>query len=241
VITGDVVVNGAVAFKKGESVAVRGLFPDSLRPEYKYRVHSSSLQQEFLPREVDLLPFTAPVYPPSQMILVQTKPPKASRTKTVVRVVAGGLTGLWLASIILLAFPLFTGYQSMTTVGEFNNFSGFNGFQYMINPHSWAGGLQGFVMSWVTVVAGLLAIIGLIYMIAKGSKRWLLIALTSLGLVELTVTIVALVKLRGVVIGEEIVSFGIRATLTPYIFVGLATATFLLSLGLLLFMLLKED
>jgi hypothetical protein len=74
-ITHDIVVEGQVAFKAGETVIVEGVSPNPQRPEYMYVVTSSTLNRKFQLSDQDLLT-SAPAYQtPPQSVLTQ---PQAS-------------------------------------------------------------------------------------------------------------------------------------------------------------------
>lgn len=64
VVTHDINVGGARAFKAGESVLVEEIAPNQDRPEYKYVVFSTSLQRRFQLSDGDLaVPVAAPSEP----------------------------------------------------------------------------------------------------------------------------------------------------------------------------------
>lgn len=52
----DILVDGKVAFSSGEQVFVEKISPNSIRPEYKYVVTSTLLNQKFQLREEDFVP-----------------------------------------------------------------------------------------------------------------------------------------------------------------------------------------
>jgi hypothetical protein len=54
VIQHDVVINGVVAFKQGERVQVEGESPDPTRPDYKYIVHSQTMNQRYRLSDIDV-------------------------------------------------------------------------------------------------------------------------------------------------------------------------------------------
>ncbi len=54
-ISHDILVNGQVAFRRGEAVAIESVNPDPGRPEYKYVVTSITLNQKFRLSDQDIL------------------------------------------------------------------------------------------------------------------------------------------------------------------------------------------
>lgn len=54
-IAEDILVDGKVAFSSGEQVFVEEISPNSKRPEYKYVVNSTMLNQRFQLREEDFV------------------------------------------------------------------------------------------------------------------------------------------------------------------------------------------
>lgn len=54
VIQHDVVISGVVAFRQGERVQVEGESPDPNRPDYKYIVHSQTMNQRYRLSDIDV-------------------------------------------------------------------------------------------------------------------------------------------------------------------------------------------
>ena len=55
-ITHDIIVDGAVAFKKGERVSIEKVDPNQQRPQYRYVTLSRTLDQRLQPSDSDITP-----------------------------------------------------------------------------------------------------------------------------------------------------------------------------------------
>ena len=74
-IAADIVVNGAVAFGRGEQVTVQQVSPLADKPEYKYVVYSQRSGSWFTLRDADFVAAYAPPAPAAQVYTAQQQPP----------------------------------------------------------------------------------------------------------------------------------------------------------------------
>lgn len=113
VIIRDIVINGNVAFKKGEAVLVETISPNPQRPDYKYVVLSKSLNKRFQLSDDDLIVLPAQSIPTGATVPavpqgVPYKRSTSSRKRTAITFTIIGVVVV-VAVVFALIFFVFRG------------------------------------------------------------------------------------------------------------------------------------
>jgi len=73
-VAADIVVNGVLAFGRGEQVVVQQVSPNPQRPEYRYNVMSARTGTLYQLRDADIMPPFATQAQPQQRVEIQQQP-----------------------------------------------------------------------------------------------------------------------------------------------------------------------
>lgn len=116
VITRDIAVGGALAFRRGEAVTIENIDPNPRRPEFRYVVYSRSLQRRFQLSDADLAPapqqgaFPGYGYPASPPAGIHASRRGGGKAKYMV---IGAIALVAIAAVVLvLVFFVFKGSTS---------------------------------------------------------------------------------------------------------------------------------
>jgi hypothetical protein len=209
-VVADIVVNGVLAFGRGEQVAVQQVSPDPQRPEYRYNVMSARTGTWYLLRDADIvvpsaaLPQQQPQQPVQQSVEV-VQPQYAERRRRpmpypaapIVGVLAGasGIVMVISTFLVWISASGITGWRMMSSsgFGTTHNFLFSTGASKIIFTGFWS------LLFGIIVVAGAVTLVT-----GWGGANGLVLAGGILGLGISVVSIVMIYTVKPIALAPGV-------------------------------------